>query len=595
MTNPDEIRLRLKPDAYGGSIDPYLQDEDNISIADLLPQILIERQSFLNISEEQLEQEIAAKNAARDNPEADEMNVDEPMNQASGEGENQTEADEQDQGEDAFQTFQKQKFELLGHINSAMNETSLSLDFVSLLMSINKPNITKSTISPHLSENVPLGSLSSDRLKIDPESENLEWSEKSKKRQKPEFIGLGWKYQSLNHIRDLFKTSGDQLRQQVDIERVYWRMINQVLGHGEVLFRVRDPMNGSRAIGVKYGYGDSGSSYFDKGMAVLRKDERSGELTFSPIMTGNNKISTKTNKFVRVRILSKIDDDFMLTGQSLFEKDMLNQSSDSRVINDIERARYFLFEEDLFYHLIREAKNLINYNVTIISNKIIIEIHDQVVEIESVVYDESNEEELENIYQNINQESSKNNKKAQAVLTFLKLMLCCYYNYNLELKQKIPTSYTKWKQSNSHPLILRPLIGHIRHEINVRNIHTILNKVLKNMDSDQFEHEIEENKYRNLKTETNKNPFRKAVEKPSSTFKLILRNKKTNEHLLIELEVTSTEIFVNLLMNLTISKFQNLEDLKQNQQGSNVLQLSFTDIHGIEESLEWTILNFTGA
>lgn len=587
MSESDEITLRFRSDAYDGAKDPFLKDEDKTAIEELLPQILLERQSFLNLSEEQLREEIALKNRNGQTEDDSKIDIDDTNQNEDNEG--------GEKSENSFQNFQRQKFELLGHINSAMNETSLSLDFVSLLMSINKPNITKSTISPHLSENVPVGSLSSDRLNSDPDAKQSETNEKNKNKQKPEMIGLGWKYQSLNHIREIFQNSGNQLRQQVNIEKVYWSKINQVLGHGEVLFRVRDPLDGSRAIGVKYGYGDSGSSYFDKGMAVLRKDEHTGELTFSPIMTGNNKISIKATKFTRVRILSKIDDDFMLTGQSVFEKDMLRQKSDSRVINDIERARYFLFEEDLFFHLIREAKNLITYNVSIISNKIIIEIHDQVVEIESVIYDENNEEELDNTYQNINLESSRNNVKAQAVLTFLKLMLCCYYNYNLELKQKIPTSFTKWKQSNSHPLILRPLIGHIRHEINVHNIHTIFHKILRHLDPTKFTHEIQEEKLCNLKKNANTNPFRKAVEKPSSIFKLVLRNQDTNEHLLIELEVTSTEIFVDLILNLTISKFRSLEDLNQNQQGSNVLQLLFTDIHGIEESLEWTILNFTGA
>lgn len=124
--------------------------------------------------------------------------------------------------------------------------------------------------------------------------------------------------------------------------------------------------------------------------------------------------------------------------------------------------------------MIREAKLLVNYNVSIISNKIIIEINNTIIEIESIIYDELNEEELENYYQNISEYSSLNNKKCQLILNYLKLMLCCYYQYNLKLKQKVPTSLTKWKQSNSHPLILRPLVGNMRHELNLSNMESIL-------------------------------------------------------------------------------------------------------------------------
>lgn len=574
MQETDKVRFHLDRNLSGVTQDPFLQDGENIPIAELIPQILLERQSFLNITEELLQDEI--------NEGENGVDVDMDDNEHISAVENQEDS------ESAYQAFQKQKFELLGHINSAMNETSLSLDFVSLLMSAIKPNVAKATISPHLTKNVPLGSLNSDRLTID---ENEDKS-KGSKRDKPESIGLGWKYQSLTHITALFKSAGAQLREQVDIEHRYWNMLNKVLGHGEVLFKVRDPQTGSRAIGVKYGYGDSGSNYYDKGLAVLRKDEKTGDVTFSPIMTGNHKISQKAKKYTRVKILSKIDDDFMLTGQSLFDKDAIADKSEFTVINDIEKARYFLFEDDLFYHLIREAKNLINYNVSIISNKIMIEIYDQIIEIESVVYDEENEEEWNNTYQNINKESSKNNDKAQAICIFLKLMLCCYYDYNLELKQKIPTSFTKWKQSNSHPLMLRPLIGHMRHEINVQRMNIILNNVCKALDPTALSYEISEEKYVNLQTEKLNNPFRKAVTKPLSKFKVILQKLSTKEYLNVEVEVTSSDIFVNLVIVLTISKYNNKEDLELNQQGSNVLLLKFTDLMDIEESLNWSIMNF---
>lgn len=575
MSDSDKVRFHFDKNLNGRTEDPFLQDEESVPISDLIPQILHERQSFLNISEQSLQEEINQKDNF--------MEIDEDQIEQPGEEENATDI------ESSYQGFVKQKFELLAHVNLAMNETSLSLDFVSLLMSAVKPNITKSTISPHLIKNVPLGSLNSDRLTVDA---NAQDNNKTSKRDKPESIGLGWKYQSLTHLTDLFKSAGSQLKEQVDIEHKYWNMINKVLAHGEVLFKVRDPQTGSRAIGVKYGYGDSGSNYYDKGLAVLRKDELTGDVTFSPIMTGNHKISQKSNKFTRVKVLSKIDDDFMLTGQSLFEKDALKDKYEFQVINDIEKARYFLFEDDLFYHLIREAKNLINYNVSIISNKIILEVHDQIIEVESVVYDEENEEELNNTYQNINKESSKNNDKAQAILIFLKLMLCCYYDYNLELKQKIPTSFTKWKQNNSHPLMLRPLIGHMRHEINVRHVNVILNNVCKGLDASLLTYNITEEKYVNLRDGKITNPFKRAVTKPLSNFKIVLQKLSTKEYLNVEVEVTTTEIFVNLVIVLTISKYNTIEDLELNQQGSNVLQLKFTDLLEIEESLNWSILNF---
>lgn len=548
-------------------------------MAELIPRILIERLSFINLTEESLEQEISGTDNTQ--TEDAEANVNVIENQ---EKETILQSDGTDiiDTKNSFENFQNQKYELSKFINSALNETSLSLDFVSLLISTVKPNIGKSTMSPHLSKNVPIGSLNSNRL-----SNNTDTA----KYKNSAIIGQGWKLESLNKITNSFKNASLRLNEQVIKEKRYWDMINLVLGSHEILYKARDPANGSRAIGVRYGYGDSGSSYHDRGLAILRKDNQTGEISFNPV-TSANKITNKVYKYIRVRILSKVDDDYMLTGQSIFENNFIN-SSKHGIINDIEKARFFLFEEDLFYQLTREAKYLINFNVLIIANKIIIEINDEIIEIESIMYDESNEDELNNYYQNINQLSSINNKKAQSILTHLKLMLCCFYKYNLKLKQKIPTAVTKWKQNNSHPLILRPLLGHIRHEINLKNISNILNSHLNEF-KDRAKFTINSEKYVNLKKVQDNivNPFIKSIELPLSTFEIIVNNLKNDKVLKINIDVTTNEIFCALIIKLNIIKFESTSSLNDNQQGINVLLIDFNEIGDLETCFNWTVLNF---
>lgn len=552
-------------------------------MAELIPRILIERLSFLNLTEESLEQEIArTENALIEDVKTNEEEIEDKDIENEETLLHSDSTDDLIDTKNTFENFQKQKIELSKYINSALNETSLSLDFVSLLLSTVKPNIGKSTMSPHLSKSVPIGSLNSDRL-----SNNTDMS----KYKNSAIIGQGWKLESLNKITNSFKNASLRLNEQVLKEKRYWDMINLVLGNHEILYKTRDPANGSRAIGVRYGYGDSGSNYYDKGLAILRKDNQTGEISFNPVSSAN-KITNKIYKYIRIKILSKIDDDYMLTGQSIFENNFINTSK-YRIINDIEKARFFLFEEDLFYQLTREAKYLINYNVLIIANKIIIEINNEIIEIESIMYDENNEDELNNYYQNINQLSSINNKKAQSILTHLKLMLCCFYKYNLQLKQKIPTAITKWKQSNSHPLILRPLLGHIRHEINVQNMLNILNSHLNEF-KDKTKTTIHYEKYINLKRAQEKilNPFIKSIEKPLSTFEVTINKLKDGQVLKIYIDLTSNEVFCTLIVNLNIVKFESFEKINDNQQGVNVLLINFNDLGDLEECLNWTILNF---
>lgn len=467
-------------------------------------------------------------------------------------------------------------------IGSALNETSLSLDFVSLLISAVKPNLAKTTISPHLIKNVPLGSLASDRLTTDGED-----TSKRGKQLNIAKLGQGWKNEAISRVISVFKSASENLEKELTKEETYWNMINLVLNNNEILFKTRDPLDGSKTIGVKYGYGDSGSSFHDKGLAILRRNKETGEISFNPI-SHSNKIIQKQYKYVRVKILSKIDDDYMVTGQTIFNKDF--DFYNNKIVKEIEKARYFLFEEDLFYQLTREAKTLINYYVSIISNKIIIEVNNEIIEIESIVYDESNEDDLTNYYQNTNSYSSIHNNKSQLILNYLKIMLCCYYKYKLKLKQKLPTALTKHKQFNSHPLILRPLLGNMKHEGNIVKMRNIFTNILDTY-KDSTISNLSVRKFVNLDKKSD-NPFQKSVEKPCTTFEIIIKKKDSSHHLRIDLELTTNEIFVDLVLKLNISKFQSLEDLNNNLNGYKVLQINFMNFNDIKECLEWSILNF---
>lgn len=591
----NKVHLDLDAELYGDThTDPFLQDEEKLPINELITRILFERKSFLNVTEESLKEEILGNPSTITEPlglEQSELSlpaisIDSPEQSIENNLLPTPTEEEEDQPISKFDQFQQQKQELAAHIGSALNETSLSLDFVSLLISAVKPNVGKATMSPHLHKNIPLGSLSADRLQ--PGEEDQPKSTNCNK------IGYGWKYQTLGSVTNLFRTASTTLNEQILKERKYWSMISTVLDNDEVLFKTRDPLTGSKAIGVKYGYGDSGSSYYDQGAGVLRKDEQTGEISFSPLIGHhrNFKLTSKVYKYARVKILSKIDDDYMLTGQSVFDSDKIISGAD-KVVNDIEKARFFLFEEDLLYYLTREAKSLINYNVSIISNKIIIEINDEIIEIESVVYDENNDDELSNAYQNINKSSSLNNAKAQAILTFLKLMLCCYYNYNLNLKQKIPTSLTKWKQHNTHPLILRPLLGHINHQINITTVHNSLESNLKKFDPERLQYTLEVSKYPHIDNQVEvRNAFQKSIEKPYSRIDVVLENLANKRVMKIEIEVTATEVFANLVIHLNVIKYETMQNYKDNQLGVNSLRLTLNDFADTDECLTWTIRNF---
>lgn len=548
-------------------------NRDDLRLQELIPRILQERKNFVDITEKALFDEIELLGASK--------TVDKGLGEIN-ESESRALASNSTEQETLLEKFNIQKLDLTRNINNALNETSLSLDFVSLLVASVKPNIAKNTMSPHLQKLIKPYSLNSDKLAKEEVGTLQKDTVRSTK------IGHGWKTEATSKIRDLFKQSSENLTTQVKKENKYWNMICLVWSHDEALFRMRDPVNNARAIGVKYGYGDSGSDFQDKGLALFRKNVQTGEVSFHPLSNIGNKLGAKTYRYVRVRILSRIDSDFMLTGQSVFDYKYKKSSHD--IINDIEMARFFLFEEDLFYQVSREATFLLSYNVSVSANKVSIETENEIIEFENVLYDEANEEELENYYQNVSSVSSINNKKCQLILIYLKLMLCCFYRYNLKLKQKVPTSLTKWKQSNSHPLILRPLMGNIRHHKYLDEVNEILVNLAQQFNLDPT---VKLEKYTSLDGKLS-NPFKRSIEIPNSIFTWTVQNKNGNV-LNVVINVTSNEVFVDLITKLTVTRFDSSKAFLSNVNGVNVLQNDYYDAGDLKESLEWLICDFNSS
>lgn len=583
----NKIRLSLDLEIYGDDTrDAFLLDEDKLTIEELIPRILLERKLFIDVTEESLLDEIKAAAEA-----SSQMSDGIPIvvtgdslvcNSDIVGGDNIDIGGSNGSTATKIDTFNKNRADLAKNVALALNETSLSLDFVSLLIASVKQNIGKSTMSPHLLKNIPLGSLSSDKLT---KEEGASGNDGNKDGNTSK-VGQGWKYEAVIKITKLFKEASVKLKQQVEKEEHYWKMINVVLADDEVLFKH------GKTIGVKFGYGDAGSIYHDKGLAILRSDETTGHVTFTPVASLLNfRVANKTYKYIQVKILNKIDEEFMVTGISSFKKTF--NSSRFQVVNDLEKARYFLFEEDLFYFLTREAKTLINYNVSIISNKIIFEIKDEIIEIEAVPFDEyyNNMDDID-LYQNINSYSSMHNEKCESILNYLKTMLCCFYKYNLSLKQKMPTLFTKWKQQNSHPLILRPLLGNIRHEIYITVIKKMLDELLLEFKDQLLEATLKLDKLTNLKTFTG-NIFQRSIQKPVSEIVMTLKNKQ-EKWMKIHTELTTNEIFVPYVINLTIVKYSSESDLNQDFEGTNCLQLTVNSFEDVKESLQWSILDFVG-
>lgn len=392
--------------------------------------------------------------------------------------------------------FNKIRSEMLEQTTIALNESSLALETVSLLLSATRENNAKSTISPFLKNTVPLGSLNGDTVPQDPQNINDDL-----------LFNVGWKLKCLNDSEQILRDSVDKLKIDLMKEHTYWRKIGKYISNNDILFKMRNKTTGLRTLAVKYGFEDSGSNYDrDRGIAILRNNMANNRLELIPlnyndkysrIVNGshnwsgngsNTKMSSVDNTtmetFLKVRIFTKIDseDDYILSGESSsislneikeikYEVDEMDDSiitKQENIRGQIQNLKDMIFEKELIYQLKKECSLLISYGVTIENeNKILIELPNEKFEIELVHRDDIT-------ISNHEQDAPKiNDKRANLILVLLKMLVTVHFKKNLRNKYRIIESGKRNRVNDI--LLIRPILSKLRHQ----NYKKLLKKIIK--------------------------------------------------------------------------------------------------------------------
>ncbi|ODV95731.1 hypothetical protein PACTADRAFT_2045 [Pachysolen tannophilus NRRL Y-2460] len=572
--------------------DEYIQEETTLKLEQLIPRIIQERGSFLNITEASLEQEISSldeNNIEQTKKEIDEENVDDHTGSSLETTnmiipEDDTIQKSLDSSALTYEEFVNYKTEVVNLMKSALNESSLSLDFISLLISCVRPAAGSISMSPHLKQHITIGSLNSDKL-LEVEEEE---GSKEKQLEKTLKVGQGWKLEGLETASKTLRDSSIRLFEEILKEKEYWNNIFKIVKANEVLIKMSNVGGSAKDIGVKYGFGDSGSKYFDKGIGILKKDFNSGEIFFKPVVNNN---LDKSHKIVKVKISYKKTPN--IHGESDVVK--LFCTSTKTDANDIEgnrdesidikiaKARFYLFEEELFHELIREASTLISYQVQVINNVITVELHDQIIEIVEASLPQGKSE--------IDCPKSPLDLKAEYVSSFLRLMLCEEHKQNLSLKHKAPKPLPQQhihSNKDKPALLLRPLIGHSRHNLYIKQMLNIVESVIQDFYPADSKTIISENldlkKYNNVPESESRDPFIRCITSPNSLIVLRDLNSLSDDatKLNFKINISNTFNFVNLLMNLKLEIFQD-------NRTETLLDVNFTDFEAIEDCLRWAL------
>lgn len=234
----------------------------------------------------------------------------------------------------------KAKTEMLELLHAAHNEALFTLDYLSLLVSQQSPEMGAPTMSPALKSSIPIGSLGWDRVtrKIDPKTYAAD-----------EVVTKAWKRAGLNSAADALLAASKTLMTRIDKEQKYWEQVKAIRDEGWAV--VRHPRE-KNVLGVRYGFAEAGEGFREKGIGALRmKDDG------SVVMDDVGVTGIHGNALLRVRVLKGGE----TVGLSV-QKERRNGVPGS-VRDQIERARNFIYDDELFFEICREARLLANLGV----------------------------------------------------------------------------------------------------------------------------------------------------------------------------------------------------------------------------------------
>ncbi|KAK6543281.1 RNA polymerase II mediator complex subunit [Orbilia ellipsospora] len=394
-------------------------DPRTSSLSSLIPRIQSERGPFKNVTEESLLEEIAAAERQQHDDLLDASKDDDQVPPPPEDPPNPREA------------LGIKRQELMKLVEQAQFEAMYALDFVSLLLSGVRPAHAEASLSRHLKENVPSGTLGSEPTR----KKDLSSSAKADS----EAITKGWRSEALIQSAGSLQAASSRLVQESEREETFWEDVLDVKKEGWAICRIpREP----QYLGVRFGFSEAGADEKYRGLGVLRKGT-DGAITMHDL--GN---SNANRNAVRVRILR----DDRVVGTS---KPFTDDSQTSGITGMIQTARNYAYQHELFLELAREARTLANLGFRNTDEAITFELGSK----SSVVIDMMNTADLSS-------ETSEStlDDLAQGLSMALHLLLSHAHRQNLKRRQLPPPILTNRTPLTPPLFLLRPIASHLRHQ-----------------------------------------------------------------------------------------------------------------------------------
>lgn len=248
-----------------------------------------------------------------------------------------------------FETLKKESFNAIG---SAINESSLLLELISLLLSGPKPKQGSMTMSPYLKQHLPMGSVNSDKVSIKQILNNDTI--------KNYLVKMAWKLQTLENIKEYNQYNFNKLNEQMFIENKYWSIIadSKLSQKGKLIKNYNN-----NTLGVKYGVNNNQFA----SLTIVNQKVEGFEVQVIPNIASHrilytNKEEGISDDAVIFKYLSvEVSDGGNVISKSTLSSDILNVVLTSIKPNELnaqlERLNELQFQELIFKTLKLECKN----------------------------------------------------------------------------------------------------------------------------------------------------------------------------------------------------------------------------------------------
>jgi len=325
-------------------------------------------------------------------------------------------------------------------------------DFMSFLLSKHMPHAAArqenkvSQMWDFMRQNLPMGSLGMDRTNEPLITQEQKEDNKS--------IARGWKIQNLNKTVDSILASATRLEKEIELETKYWDQVLSIDEEGWAICRIPQEKH---TLGVRFGFLEGAANFRNLSMAALRRGQDG-----SVLLDGGMGPEPKA---LRVRIQSG--------GQLASSTVPVLIEDESPIQFHILQARNTVFALELWQELIREARTLLDFDVSFDEDTIVCPF----IGNKKIILDLVSLEESQPTIPH------PDDKLANGLLLGFQLLLSHAHRRNYHRRTIIPPPLRATKEELPVYSLIRPLLTRLNHQKSTDSIRSLMKSITRTLKS----------------------------------------------------------------------------------------------------------------